>query len=106
DQQAAGDPPEAGSSRSRTVPYCPDLKRVIILALTKERFATIVGTPREGSFFETMLPLSGWKDCSLYGSRTYTCDSHDLGSADEAAERQAAIVAGIKASPGDGWAAA
>src|SRR5262249_15993724 len=74
-----------GGGAGNAVAYCTDLRRVTVLALTKERFATIAGSSREGSFLDTTLPLSGWKDCSLYGSRTYTCDSHDLGSADEAA---------------------
>ena len=96
--------PSDGPATNSAVSYCADLKRVTVLALTKERFATIVGTPREGSFFETTLPLSGWKDCSLYGSRTYTCDSHDLGSAGEGMQRQASIIAELKSCLGDGWA--
>ena len=86
------------------VSYCAELKRVVVLALTKERFSTIAGNPREGSFFNTTLQMPGWKDCSLYGSRTYTCDSQDLVSADQAMERQANIVAEIKGCLGDGWA--
>src|SRR5262245_32059739 len=102
---ATGDPPPAGAVLTGgTVAYCADLKRVTLLALTRERFSTIAGSPREGSFSETTLPLSGSKDCSLYGSRTYTCDSSDLASADQAVDRQAAVVAEIKGCLGDGWA--
>ena len=105
DWPPAGGPPNAGAALpGSTVGYCADLKRVLILALTRDRFAAIAGKPRDGSFLDTTLPLSGWKDCSLYGSRTYTCDSHDLGSATEAIEHQAAVVAEIKGCLGDGWA--
>jgi len=86
-----------------TVAYCSDLKRITILALTKERFASILGSVREGSFSDTTLPLTGWKDCSLYGSRTYTCESHALSSDRDAATSQEAIVAGIKSCLGEGW---
>src|SRR5262249_31370335 len=59
--------------------YCSELKRVAALATTRERFASIAGKPREGGFHETTLPLTGWRDCALYGAATYTCDSleHD-----------------------------
>ena len=56
--------------------YCGDLKRVASLASARDRFASIAGKPREGNFSDTVLPLTGWKDCSLYGSGMYTCDSH------------------------------
>ncbi len=55
--------------------YCPALTHVTALVNTKERFASIIGQPREGNFLETTLPLPGWGDCSFYGTRTYTCDS-------------------------------
>jgi hypothetical protein len=101
---ATGDPRSAGAMLpGDPVAFCADLKRVTLLALTRERFSTITGSAREGSFFDTTLPLSGWKDCSLYGSRTYTCDSHDLASADQAVERQSATVADIKSCLGAGW---
>jgi hypothetical protein len=40
--------------------YCSDLQRVTSLAMTRERFASIAGKPREGNFLETRLALSGW----------------------------------------------
>src|SRR5262249_20880296 len=71
------------------VPYCADLQRVIELAMSKERFAAIAGSPGQGNFTETKLALTGWKNCSLYGANTYTCDSPEVDSA-AAAERQQA----------------
>jgi len=84
--------------------YCPDLKRVVALALTKEKFSTLAGTPREGNFFDTILALSGWRECSIYGDRTYTCDYKSFGSAEEAARIRAAIIDEIKTCLGEGWA--
>jgi len=70
-------------------PYCGDLKRVASLASARDRFASIAGKPREGNFSDTVLPLSGWKDCSLYGSGMYTCDSPGLPTKNEAEKAQA-----------------
>ena len=94
----------ASSGASNFAPYCPELQRVIMLALAKERFAAIAGKPRHGDFQDTTLPLSGWKDCSLYGTRTYTCDFRDAGSAEEIAKNQAAIVDEIKSCLEESWA--
>src|SRR5262245_60746322 len=65
-------------------PYCSDLKRVAALAHGRDRFASITGKPREGNFSETSRPLTGWRDCSLYGAGMYTCDSQGVKSAEEA----------------------
>src|SRR5215467_7925171 len=73
-------------------PYCADLKRVAALASARDRFASIAGKPREGQFSDTLLPLAGWRDCSLYGAGMYTCDSAALKNADEAEKTQAKIV--------------
>src|SRR5262245_6270250 len=85
------------------VAYCPELKRIVTLALTKEKFSAIAGAPREGNFLDTTLPLTGWKSCSLYGARTYTCDFGSYGSAEEATKIQAVIVDEITACLGEGW---
>jgi hypothetical protein len=69
--------------------YCSDLKRVASLASARDRFASIAGKPREGNFSDTVLPLTGWKDCSLYGSGMYTCDSSGLPTKSEAEKAQA-----------------
>jgi hypothetical protein len=62
----------AQDAHSQAPSYCFDLSRVVDLALTKERFASIAGRPRQGSFLDTGLVLADWKDCSLYGAATYT----------------------------------
>ena len=86
--------------------YCFDLKRVAALAATRERFASIAGKPREGNFLETTLPLAGWRDRALYGAATYTCDSLEHGSADEAERAQVGLAQQIKSCLGEGWALA
>ena len=73
-------------------PYCADLKRVAALASARDRFASIAGKPREGQFSDTILPLTGWQDCSLYGAGMYTCDSVALKNAEEAEKAQTKIV--------------
>jgi len=75
----------AQETSSGATGYCADLKRLTILAL-ENRFAALAGKPREGSFRDTTLPLTGWKDCVLYGATTYTCDSHALKSSQDAEE--------------------
>ncbi len=86
------------------VPYCADLKRLIDLAGTKQKFGCVAGRPREGNFRDTTMPLAGWRDCSLYGSRTYTCDSEVFATAGEANKALAAIVNGVKDCLGEEWA--
>ena len=95
-------PAQDGARPAPGAAYCPDLRRVVVLALTNE-FASIAGNPREGHFADTTLALAGWKDCSLYGSRTYTCDSQDVRSAEQAAQMQSALVDEIKTCLGHGW---
>ena len=72
----------AQSARSQAPPYCFDLTRIVDLAVTKERFASIAGRPRPGDFRDTSLILAGWKDCSLYGAATYTCNSAEMDTAE------------------------
>jgi hypothetical protein len=80
----------AGAALAQDVaPYCGDLKRVASLASARDRFASLAGKTREGNFSDTVLPLSGWKDCSLYGSGMYTCDSLGLPTRSEAEKAQA-----------------
>jgi hypothetical protein len=83
--------------------YCPDLKRLAALAATKDRFAGIAGRPREGNFIETTLPLAGWRNCAIYGLRSYTCDSDKVATAAAAEKRQAAILKEIKECLGKDW---
>ena len=82
----------AQDASAGAAPYCADLKRVAALASVRDRFASIAGKPREGQFSDTILPLTGWKDCSLYGAGMYTCDSAALKDAPEAEKAQAKIV--------------
>jgi len=72
----------AQSARSQAPPYCFDLSRIVDLAVTKERFASIAGRPQPGDFRDASLVLAGWKDCSLYGAATYTCDSAEMDTAE------------------------
>jgi hypothetical protein len=66
--------------------YCENLKQLTQLAITAGQFTAIAGKPREGNFRNTTLPLTGWRDCALYGATTYTCDSHALRTSAEAEE--------------------
>src|SRR5260370_8707579 len=81
----------AQDARSQAPPYCFDLTRVVDLAMTKERFASIAGRQRQGGFQDTSLALAGWKDCSLYGPSTYTSDSSEMAPAEAAQQARAAI---------------
>ena len=83
--------------------YCSELKRIAALAVTKEKFASITGKPRDGNFLNTTLALAGWQDCSLYGPATYTCDSQALATAEDAETAQASTVHDIKACLGAAW---
>jgi len=93
----------AQGARSQAPSYCFDLSRVVDLAMTKERFASIAGRPRQGSFLDTTLVLADWKDCSLYGTATYTCDSSEIDTAEEAEKARVAILDQVKACLGAGW---
>jgi hypothetical protein len=82
---------------------CAELDRIAALTATTEKFSTIAGTPREGDFSDTTLPLPGWSDCSVYGPRTYNCDSAPFstsGAAEQAIEQAAQAIA---ACPGGAW---
>jgi hypothetical protein len=93
----------AQGARSQGPSYCFDLSRVVDLAMTKERFTSIAGRPRQGDFRDTSLVLVGWKGCSLYGATTYTCDSSEMDTAEEAEKARAAILDQVKACLGAGW---
>jgi hypothetical protein len=96
----------AQDARPQAPSYCFDLSRVVDLAMTKERFASIAGRLRQGSFQDTSLILKDWKDCSLYGAATYTCDSSAMDTAEEAEKARAATLQEVKACLGAGWAEA
>jgi hypothetical protein len=93
------------SARVEEVPsYCPALREVAALVQAKDRFKSIIGKPREGSFLETTLPLPGWSDCSFYGTRTYTCDSRPLDTAAEAQHAFEQTFGEVKLCLREGWA--
>lgn len=93
----------AGMAQMNAKPFCTDLSHVVRSAAAAERFASITGKPREGSFHETTRPLSGWNDCAIYGERTYSCNSGSIRSADAAQRKLKAVVRDIKACFGAGW---
>ena len=78
----------SANTPSEPAPYCADLKHIANLAMTRERFSSIIGKPRQGNFRDTSRPLTGWKDCVFYGTNAYTCDSHGFPSEDAAAQAQ------------------
>jgi hypothetical protein len=86
--------------------YCLKLKQIASLAMTKGRFSDIAGKAQQGDFHATNLPLPGWKDCSLYGASTYTCDSAEVDTPEAAEAAQAVILDEIKACLGEGWSEA
>jgi hypothetical protein len=94
------------NARSPAPPYCFDLSRVVDLAVTKERFASIAGRPRQGDFRDASVVLPEWKDCSLYGAATYTCDSAEMESAEAAAKARSEILRQVKSCLGAGWSEA
>ena len=93
----------AQSASNLPAEFCPSLQRVTALAIGQDRFQSITGKPREGSYSDTTVSLPGWRDCSLYGSRTYACDSRALPSADKAREEQSSILREVAACLGEGW---
>jgi hypothetical protein len=74
--------------------------------VTKERFASIAGRPRQGDFRDASVVLPDWKDCSLYGAATYTCDSAEMDSAEAAEKARSAILRQVKSCLGAGWSEA
>jgi hypothetical protein len=83
--------------------WCPDLERVIDLTAAKDKFAYIAGPPREGDFRDTTMPLVGWRDCSLYGTRTYICESPGFKTAAEAEQALATLIEQVKDCLGETW---
>src|SRR5215470_11757728 len=77
------------------VPYCEELKELNNYAMSQRRFAPIIGMPKEGNYRATSLALTGWVNCGFYGTTTYTCDSTELKSHDEAARAQQRIAQDI-----------
>jgi hypothetical protein len=93
----------AEDALSQAPSYCSSLQQVVALAAAKDRFASIAGQWREGSFHDTSLPLNGWSDCSLYGLGAYTCDSQPIQSQEQAEKVQARIVDEILSCFAGAW---
>ncbi len=86
--------------------YCTELKQLNNLAMSQGRFAPIIGKPREGNFRDTTLPLTGWMNCAFFGETTYTCDSAELKTAQDAVEAQSRIAKDILTCFAGTWAEA
>jgi hypothetical protein len=86
--------------------YCAALRMITQLAASKDRFVSIAGKARDGNYLETTSSLPGWHDCSLYGPRTYTCDSAGMPSREIAEAAHAATLLEFKACLGPGWSEA
>jgi hypothetical protein len=89
-----------------SIPYCPELKQLNNYAMSQRRFAPIIGIPTDGNYRATPLPLTGWINCAFYGTTTYTCDSADLKSHEEAARAQQRIAQEILDCFAGTWAEA
>jgi hypothetical protein len=89
-----------------SVPYCQELRELNNYAMSQRRFAPIIGAPKEGNYRVTSLPLTGWTNCALYGTTTYTCDSTELKSHEEAARAQQRIAREILDCFAGTWAQA
>jgi hypothetical protein len=92
------------TARADDVPaYCGELRQVAAAALTKDKFAGIIGKPRPGNYLDTTVAPPGWEDCAFYGTRTYTCDSGAFRTAEEGDRALGAILGKVKACLSDGW---
>jgi hypothetical protein len=89
-----------------SVPYCQELKELNNYAMSQRRFAPIIGVAKEGNYRATSLPLTGWRNCAFYGTTTYTCDSAELKSHEEAATAQLRIARDILDCFAGTWAEA
>src|SRR5262245_46427743 len=87
-----------------SVSYCQELKELNNYAMNQRRFAPIVGLPKEGNYRATSLLLTGWINCAFYGTTTYTCDSTELKSHEEAARAQQRIAQEILDCFAGAWA--
>src|SRR5258708_18839469 len=83
--------------------YCAELKQVAALALARDKFASVIGTPREGNFRDSKIALPSWGDCSFYGTRTYTCDSQGFKTADEGSAAHGRVLEEVKSCLRGSW---
>ena len=90
-------------AQAEEAPYCADLQQVVRLASAPDKFAPITGNVRDGSFHETNKPLAGWEDCTIYGGKTYACNSEGIATAEAAERRLNSVVQQVNACFGEGW---
>jgi hypothetical protein len=83
--------------------YCAELKQVAALTQTREKFASIIGAAREGNFLDSKVTLPGWRDCSFYGTRTYTCDSQAFKTANEGNAAHGKVFHEVKSCLRGSW---
>jgi hypothetical protein len=93
----------AAAAQAEEPQYCADLQHVVRLAAAADKFASIKGSVREGSFHDTNRPLRGWKDCTIYADKTYACNSDDIATAQAAEVQLSEIVRQVKSCFGEGW---
>jgi hypothetical protein len=82
----------SSAQSAESISYCQELKELNNYAMSQGRFAPIIGMPKEGNYRAASLTLTGWVNCGFYGTTTYTCDSTELKSHDEAARAQQRIA--------------
>jgi hypothetical protein len=92
-------------ARADDVPsYCPELRQVAAAALARDKFAGLIGAPRDGNYLQANVVLPGWQDCAFYGTRTYTCDSQSFRTTEEGERAFTKTIGEVKACLRDGWA--
>jgi hypothetical protein len=91
---------------SEHVPYCDELKALNNYAMSQRRFAPIIGQTKEGNYRDTALRLTGWINCAFYGATSFTCDSRELKSHEEAEKAQQQIAQEILGCFQGAWAEA
>ena len=96
----------ASARAAEPVQYCSQLKELNNLAMNRERFSPVLGPAKEGNYRGTKLALAGWMSCAFYGTSTYTCDSPELISYEEAARTQQQIAKDILSCFEGTWAEA
>ena len=74
--------------------------------MNRERFSPVLGPAKEGNYRGTKLALAGWMGCAFYGTSTYTCNSPELISHEEAAKAQQQIAKDILSCFEGTWAEA
>jgi hypothetical protein len=96
----------ASARAAQPVEYCSQLKVLNNLAMSRERFSPVLGPATEGNYRATKLVLAGWTGCAFYGRSTYTCDSPELTSHEEATNAQLQIAKDILSCFEEAWAEA